>query len=125
MGTGTSGNYLASLPNLVNNDSGTAKVDYDLTSKNRISVVFSRGKYANPLVGSLSAATLTGNSTLPIPYTDGRGVIEYATLAQVHRFPSHQPKSDQRFLAYGLSRLFIPLTSNMAGNGNYPGAARP
>ncbi len=29
-------NYLASLPNLVDNDSGTAKVDWDLSSKNRI-----------------------------------------------------------------------------------------
>jgi hypothetical protein len=121
LGTGVSGNYDASLPNLVNNDSGTAKVDYDLSSKNRLSGVFSRGKYANPLVGSLSAATLTGNSTLPVPYTDGRGVIEYATLAQVHDSHVFRPNLINDF-GYGLSRLFIPLTSNTA-SGNYPSKA--
>ena len=121
LGTGTSGNYLSSLPNLVNNDSGTAKVDYDLSSKNRISGVFSRGKYANPLVGSLSAASLTANSTLPVPYTDGRGVIEYATLAQVHDSNVFRPNLINDF-GYGLSRLFIPLTSNTA-TGNYPSKA--
>ena len=121
LGTGISGNYNASLPNLVNNDSGTAKVDYDLSSKNRISGVFSRGKYANPLVGSLSAASLTANSTLPVPYTDGRGVIEYSTLAQVHDSHVFRPNLINDF-GYGLSRLFIPLTSNTA-SGNYPSKA--
>ena len=81
LGTGTSGNYLSSLPNLVNNDSGTAKVDYDLTSKNRISAVFSRGKYANPLVGSLSLRRLHRQFDASHPlHRNGRGVIEYATL---------------------------------------------
>jgi Carboxypeptidase regulatory-like domain/TonB dependent receptor len=122
LGTGISGNYVASLPNLVNNDSGTAKVDYDLSSRNRISGIFSKGKYANPLVGSLSAASLTANSTLPIPYTDGRGVIEYATLAQVHDSFVIRPNLINDF-GYGLSRLFIPLTSNTA-SGNYPSAAK-
>ena len=121
LGTGISGNYDASLPNLVNNDSGTAKVDYDLSPKNRISGVFSRGKYANPVVGSLSAAGLTTNSTLPVPYTDGRGVIEYATLAQVHDAHVFRPNLINDF-GYGLSRLFIPLTSN-TGGGNYPSKA--
>ena len=79
LGTGITGNYLASLPNQVTNDSGTAKLDYNLSAKHRMYAVFTRGKYANPLVGSLSAATATTNSTLPVPYTDGRGVIEYAT----------------------------------------------
>ncbi len=74
-------NYLATLPNLVNNDSTTDKVDYNLTDKNRLFALFSYGKYANPIVGSL---TPISTSTLPVPYTDGRGVIEYATLAQIH-----------------------------------------
>jgi hypothetical protein len=121
LGTGISGNYLASLPNLVDNDSGTAKVDYDLSSRNRISGVFSKGKYANPLVGSLSAASLTANSTLPIPYTDGRGVIEWSTLAQVHDSYVVRPNLINDF-GYGLSRLYIPLTSN-TGGGTYPSSA--
>jgi hypothetical protein len=118
---GITANYLATLPNLVDNDSGTAKVDYDLSSKNRLYVVFSRGKYANPLVGSLSAPSLTSNSALPVPYTDGRGVIEYSTLAQLHE--SYVIRTDLvNDFGYGLSRLFIPLTSNTAGGG-YPSKA--
>ena len=74
-------NYLATLPNKVNNDSTTDKIDYSLSDKNRLFAFFSIGKYANPIVGSL---TPISTSTLPVPYTDGRGVIEYATLAQFH-----------------------------------------
>jgi hypothetical protein len=116
--TAITSNYLATLPNLVDNDSGTLKIDYDLSAKNHVYGVYSRGKYANPVVGSLSAATATANSTLPVPYTDGRGVIEYATLAQVHDAYTFTPHIVNDF-GYGVSRLFIPLTSNTAG-GDYP-----
>ena len=50
----TTNNYLATLPNKVNNDSTTDKVDYSLTDKNRLFGLFSTGKYANPVVGSLT-----------------------------------------------------------------------
>ncbi len=63
-------------------------------------------------------ATAQANSTLPVPYADGRGVIEYATLAQIHDAYTITPHLVNDF-GYGLSRLFIPLTSNTAG-GNYP-----
>lgn len=111
-------NYLATLPNLVNNDSTTDKVDYNITDKNRLFALFSYGKYANPVVGSLVPIT---TSTLPVPYTDGRGVIEYATMGQLH--DSHIISSSlvNQFSLSG-SRLFIPLTSNTA-SGNYPGKA--
>ena len=68
----------------MNNDSGTLKMDYNMSDKHRLWGVYSRGKYANPIVGSLSAASQFSNSTLPVPYTDGRSVVEYATLAQIH-----------------------------------------
>jgi hypothetical protein len=72
-------------------------------------------------VGSLAAASPTSNSTLPVPYTDGRGVVEYATLAQVH--DAYTLRSNLvNDLGYGMSRLYIPLTSNTAG-GNYPAKA--
>jgi len=111
-------NYLATLPNKVNNDSTTDKVDYNVSDKNRLYVLYSYGKYANPIVGSL---TPISTSTLPVPYTDGRGVIEYATLAQLH--DSHIISSNvvNQFSA-GVSRLFIPLTSNTA-SGDYPSKA--
>ena len=108
-------NYLATLPNLVNNDSTIDKVDINLTDRNRLSGLYSRGKYANPIVGSLVPIS---TSTLPVPYTDGRGVIEYATLGQVHDSYTITPTMVNQFTA-GLSRLFIPLTSNTA-SGDYP-----
>src|ERR1035438_1247030 len=113
-----SNNYLATLPNTVNNDSTTDKVDYNLSDKNRMFVLFSYGKYANPIVGSLTPIT---TSTLPVPYTDGRGVIEYATLWQFH--DNHVIKSNMvNQFSISLSRLFIPLTSNTA-SGDYPSKA--
>jgi len=121
LGTGISNNYLASLPNIVDNDSGTLKVDYDLSARNRLYGIYTRGKYVNPIVGSLAAATATTNSTLPIPYTDGRSVTEYATLAQVHESFVIRPNLVNDF-GYGVSRLFIPLVSN-TGGGNYPSKA--
>ena len=75
-----SNNYLATLPNRVNNDSTVDKVDLNITDKNRLSGLLSYGKYAHPIVASLVPLT---TSTLPVPYTAGRGVIEYATLAQM------------------------------------------
>lgn len=111
-------NYLATLPNLVNNDSTTDKVDYNLSDKHRLFALYSYGKYANPIVGSL---TPISTSTLPIPYTDGRGVIEYATLAQIHDTYSISPSMVNQF-SVSLSRLFIPLASNTA-SGNYPSKA--
>jgi hypothetical protein len=111
-------NYLATLPNLVNNDSGTLKIDYNMTDKNRMFGIFSRGKYANPIVGSLSAATPTSNATLPTPYTDGRSVIEYSTLAQIH--DEYTVTSNMvNDLGWGVSRLWIPLT-NVTDTVGYP-----
>jgi carboxypeptidase family protein/TonB-dependent receptor-like protein len=111
-------NYLATLPNLVNNDSTTDKVDYSITDRHRVFALFSYGKYANPIVGSL---TPISTSTLPVPYTDGRGVIEYATLGQIHDSYTISPSLVNQF-SVSASRLFIPLTSNTAG-GNYPSKA--
>jgi carboxypeptidase family protein/TonB-dependent receptor-like protein len=111
-------NYLATLPNLVNNDSGTLKVDYNLSDKHRLWGVFSRGRYINPTVGSLAAASQTSNSTLPTPYTDGRTVLEIATLAQIHETDTIKTNMVND-IAWDVSRLWIPLLSNTYG-GAYP-----
>jgi hypothetical protein len=115
---GITNNYLATLPNKVNNDSTTDKVDYNLSDKHRLFALYSYGKYANPVVGSLVPIT---TSTLPVPYTDGRGVIEYSTLAQLHDSYSISATMINQF-SISFSRLFIPLTSNTA-SGNYPSKA--
>jgi hypothetical protein len=114
-------NYLATLPNQVTNDSGTLKMEYALSDRNRVFGVFSRGKYANPVVGSLAQPTATTNAALPVPYTAGRSVIEYAVLGQLHDSYTITPNV-LNDLAYGVNRLYIPLTSNTA-DGNYPSKA--
>jgi hypothetical protein len=115
---GITNNYLALLPSTVDNDSTTDKVDYNVSDKNRLFALFSWGKYAWPIVGSL---TPVSTSTLPTPYTDGRGVIEYSNLGQLHDSHVITPTLvNQASLSF--SRLFIPLTDPTA-NGNYPGKA--
>ena len=111
-------NYLAVLPSTVNNDSTTDKLDYNLSDKNRIFALFSTGKYAWPTVGSL---TPVSTSTLPTPYTDGRDVIEYSTVAQIHDSYVISPTLVNQF-SLSLSRMWIPLTDPTA-DGNYPGKA--
>jgi hypothetical protein len=111
-------NYLAMLPSTVDNDSTTDKVDYNLSDKHRIFALFSTGKYNWPTVGSL---TPVSTSTLPTPYTDGRSVIEYSTLAQIHDSYVITPTLVNQ-VSVSLSRLWIPLTDPTA-NGNYPSKA--
>src|SRR5271157_864443 len=111
-------NYLAVLPSTVNNDSTTDKLDYNVSDKHRIFALFSTGKYAWPTVGSL---TPVSTSTLPTPYTDGRSVIEYSTVAQVHDSYVIAPTLVNQ-ASLSLSRMWIPLTDPTA-NGNYPGKA--
>jgi hypothetical protein len=111
-------NYLALLPSTVNNDSTTDKVDFNISDKHRLFALFSKGKYDWPTVGSL---TPVSTSTLPTPYTDGRSVIEYATLGQVHDSYVITPTIINQ-ASLSMSRLWIPLTDPTA-NGNYPSKA--
>jgi len=111
-------NYLAVLPSTVNNDSTSDKVDYNLSDRHRLFALFSTGKYNWPVVGSL---TPISTSTLPVPYTAGRSVIEYSTVGQIHDSLSITPTVMNQFSA-SLSRLWIPLTDPTEG-GNYPGKA--
>jgi hypothetical protein len=111
-------NYLAVLPSTVNNDSTTDKIDYNLSDKHRLFALYTTGKYAWPTVGSL---TPVSTSTLPTPYTDGRDVIEYSTVSQLHDSYVITPTLVNQ-ASLSLSRLWIPLTDPTI-NGNYPGKA--
>ena len=111
-------NYLAVLPSTVNNDSTTDKVDYNLSDKHRLFALYTTGKYNWPTVGSLTPVT---TSTLPTPYTDGRDVIEYSTVSQLHDSYVISPTLVNQ-ASLSLSRLWIPLTDPTI-NGNYPGKA--
>ena len=55
---GIQNNYLAVLPQTINNDSTTNKVDLNLTDKNRVFALFSTGKYTTNFTGQLCARHL-------------------------------------------------------------------
>lgn len=111
---GIQNNYLAVLPQTINNDSTTNKVDLNLTDKNRIFALFSTGKYTTNFTGSYAP----GTSALPLPYTQSRFVTEYATTAQIHDDYMLRPNLVNQFSA-SMNRMYIPLGNPTAG-GNYP-----
>ena len=111
---GIQNNYLAVLPQLINNDSTTNKVDLNLSDKNRPFALFSTGKYTTNFTGSYAA----GTSALPLPYTQSRFVTEYATTAQLHDIYMLKPNLLNQF-SLSLNRMYIPLGNPTAG-GNYP-----
>ena len=102
------------LPQLINNDSTTNKVDLNLSDKNRVFALFSTGKYTTNFTGSYAA----GTSALPLPYTQSRFVTEYATTAQIHDIYTLKPNLLNQF-SLSFSRMYIPLGNPTAG-GNYP-----
>jgi len=69
-------------------DAPRTKSTYNLSDNNRLFGLFSTGKYAQPIVGSL---TRSAPRHCPCRTTDGRGVNRIATLAQVHDSYGHQP----------------------------------
>jgi hypothetical protein len=117
-GSSINQNYTVAPINYVTNDSGTAKIDYNLSAAHRVFALFSRGKYANPITGSLTQPSPTANAGFGVPYLDGRSVIEYSTTGQLHEDWTIRPTLINDF-GFGLSRLYIPLTSNTQ-SGNYP-----
>jgi len=112
--SGIQNNYLAVLPQLINNDSTTNKVDLNLSEKNRLFALFSKGKYTTNFTGSYAP----GTSALPLPYTQSRFVTEYATTAQIHDIHVLKPNLLNQF-SLSFNRMYIPLGNPTAG-GNYP-----
>ena len=107
-------NYLASLPEGLNNNNTTDKVDINQSSKNRFYFVFSQGRYQTNDTGSLAAAT----DSMPAPYLQGRIVQENTTIGQIHYTRVFTPTLLNDF-AISYSRSYIPLISDTQGGG-YP-----
>ncbi len=107
-------NYLASLPEGLHNNNTTDKVDLNLSGKDRLFGVFSRGKYTTDFTGSLAPNT----NSMPLPYTQGRIVEENTTIGQVHHTHVFTPTLLNDF-SFSYSRIWIPLYSATAG-GQYP-----
>ena len=75
-------NYLGSVPVSYNNDSFNAKVDYNLTTNQRLSGLYTHGKRSQP--GPYrEISTGIPQTVLPLPYTDTRLVTEIPTVLQV------------------------------------------
>ena len=80
--TGLQNNYLGQVPVAYNNDSFNAKIDYNLTTNQRLSGLYTHGKRSQP--GAYREVT-SGDpqSALPLPYTSTRLVTEIPTVVQV------------------------------------------
>ncbi|HTS63690.1 MAG TPA: TonB-dependent receptor [Candidatus Acidoferrales bacterium] len=111
---GIQNNYLAVLPQTINNDSTTNKVDWNLSDKDRLFALFSTGKYTTNFTGSYAS----GTSALPLPYTQSRFVTEYSTTGQIHDVYTLRPNLVNEFNV-SMNRMYIPLGNATAG-GNYP-----
>jgi hypothetical protein len=111
---GIQNNYLAVLPQLINNDSTTNKLDYNVSDRNRAFAFFSTGKYTTNFTGSYAP----GTSALPLPYTQSRFVTEYSTTGQVHDIYTLRPNLLNQF-SLDYNRMYIPLGNPTAG-GDYP-----
>lgn len=106
---GLQNNFLGQVPVDYNNDSFNAKVDYDLTSKQRLSGLYTHGKRSQP--GAYrEVATSIPQSALPLPYTDTRLVTEIPTVVQVKHSWTITPTLVNQ-LSFGYDHFFVPITN--------------
>ncbi|MGP8243852.1 MAG: carboxypeptidase regulatory-like domain-containing protein [Bryobacteraceae bacterium] len=107
-------NYLTELPETVSINNTTNTVDVNLSDKNRFSAMYSTGKYTTNFTGSLAS----GTDSLPLPYTDGRFVVEYPTTSQLHDTYVISPNLLNQ-VSVSFARIYIPLQDDTAA-GDYP-----
>jgi hypothetical protein len=111
-------NFLGALPRAIRNWNTTNKVDWNLSSNDRIYGVFTRGKWSTDYTGNL---TPTGTA-LPLPYTQSPGIVEeLPTIAQIHYTRVISPSLINSF-SIAATRLWIPIYSTTS-DGKYPQAA--
>lgn len=92
-----------------NNDSFNAKVDFSLTSNQRLSGLYTHGKRSQP--GSFRETSSTIPQTvLPLPYTDTRLVTEIPTVVQLkHSWTISNNLVNQANFSY--NHFFVPITN--------------
>ena len=102
-------NYLGAVPVAYNNDSFNAKVDYNLTTNQRLSGVFTHGKRSQP--GPFrEISSGTPQTVLPLPYTSTRLVTEIPTVLQAkHNWTIKSNLVNQ--LSFGFNHFFVPITN--------------
>lgn len=107
--TGLQNNYLGQVPVAYNNNSFNAKVDYNLTTNQRLSGLFTHGKRSQP--GAYrEVSTADPQSALPLPYTSTRLVTEIPTVWQVKHNWTLSPNLLNQ-LSFGYNHFFVPITN--------------
>src|SRR3954471_14814316 len=107
--TGIQNNYLGQVPVDYNNDSFNAKIDYTLTTNQRLSGLFTHGKRSQP--GAYrEVSTSIPQSALLLPYTDTRLVTEIPTVWQFKHNWSISPNLLNQ-LSFGYDHFFVPITN--------------
>ncbi|HEX3230896.1 MAG TPA: carboxypeptidase-like regulatory domain-containing protein, partial [Pyrinomonadaceae bacterium] len=102
-------NYLGQVPVAYNNDSFNAKIDYNLTSNQRLSGIYTHGKRSQP--GPYrEVSTATPQSALPLPYTSTRLVTEIPTVFQVKHSWTITPTLVNQ-VNFGFQHFFVPITN--------------
>jgi hypothetical protein len=103
------GNYLGQVPVQYNNDSFNLKIDYNLTSNQRLSGIYTHGKRSQP--GPYrEVSTAFPQSALPLPYTDTRLVTEIPTVFQVKHSWTITPTLVNQ-INFGFQHFFVPITN--------------
>jgi hypothetical protein len=107
--SGLQNNYLGSVPVTYNNDSFNAKVDYNLTTNQRVSGLYTHGKRSQP--GPYrEVSTAFPQSALPLPYTDTRLVTEIPSVVQLkHNWTLSSNLVNQA--SFGYNHFFVPITN--------------
>ena len=113
-------NYLATLPNKVNNDSTTDKVDFNLSDKHHLFALFSTGKYANPIRGQPDADHYRDHASALHRRPRRDRICDPGPAPRQLRAHAEPGESVQPLASAG---IFIPLTSNTA-DGDYPHEGR-
>ena len=107
--SGLVNNFLGSVPVAYNNNSYNLKIDYNLTSNQRISGLYTYGKRSQPgpfrEISSASPQTV-----LPLPYTDTRLVTEIPKVFQVKHNWTITPTIVNQ-LSFGYNHFFVPITN--------------
>lgn len=110
-----SGNLLAGVPSGYDNHEFAARVDYDLTSRQRISYVLTIGQRKN--VPFTVGGTPAGN-VLPLPYTAGGIATISPTIMDIEHSWAITDHLVNQF-KYGFARFSQPITSLTDGVSGY------
>ncbi len=108
-GSGLQNNYLGSVPVAYNNDSFNVKIDYNLTTNQRLSGIYTHGKRSQP--GAYREINSGNPSTvLPLPYTNTRLVTEIPTVVQGKHSWTITPSLVNQ-ASFGFNHFFVPITN--------------